>query len=311
MARVLVTGGAGFIGSNLVRALLDRGDDVRVLDNLSTGRRENLAELEPRIDLVKGDIRDGAAVDRATAGADYVLHLAALPSVVESMEDPLTADEVNVHGTLRVLESARRAGVRRLVYAATCAAYGDSPELPKVETMRPEPISPYAVGKLTGEHYCQVYTRSFGLPCVALRYFNIFGPRQSPTSDYAAAIPRFVTAMLAGQAPTIFGDGGQTRDFCFVANVVEANLLALAAPAAPGHVYNVALGRSYSLLEVVSLLGEVLGRKAEVRFAPPRPGDIRDSAADISAIRRDLGYGGEWDLRRGLDATVAWYASRG
>lgn len=307
MSRIVITGGAGFIGSNLAHALVQRGDDVVVLDNFSSGRRKNLEGLEGRIEIVEGDIRDTTTIARAFAGADFVLHQAAVPSVARSLEDPETSHDVNVNGTLRVLQGARQAGVRRLVYAASSSAYGESPTLPKVETMAPKPISPYGVQKLVNELYCQVWTRSFELPCVSLRYFNVFGPRQSPTSEYAAVIPKFVTLMQAGRAPLIHGDGTVTRDFCFIDNVVEANLKALDAPNAPGNTYNIACGRRYSLLDLVALINRGLGTEIAPTLGPSRAGDIHDSLADIDAARRDLGYSAAVDFEQGLRRAIAWY----
>lgn len=310
MAKVVVTGGAGFIGSNLAHALLDRGDDVVVLDNFLTGRPQNLAAIAGHIALIDGDIRDPATLDRAMAGAEFVLHQAALPSVARSVEDPETSHDVNVNGTLQVLQAARRHGVRRLVFAASSSAYGETALLPKVETMPPAPISPYGVGKLLGEQYCRVWTRVFGLECVALRYFNVFGPRQSPQSEYAAVIPRFVTRMQEGQAPHIFGDGKQTRDFCYIDNVVEANLKALTAPNAAGNVYNVACGAHYSLLDVVAAINGILGTQIAATHGPARTGDIRDSHADIGAARRDLGYTAAVGFHAGLRRALEWYRQR-
>src|SRR6478736_1228220 len=240
----LVTGGAGFIGSSIVRALLKRGDKVRVIDNFFSGKRENLADVAADVDLQEGDIRDDAALERALSGVELCFHQAAIPSVPRSLVDPLASHEANATGTLKVLHEAKRAGVRRVVYAASSSAYGDTPTLPKIESMRPAPLSPYAVSKLAGEHYCQVYAGAYGLETVCLRYFNVFGPRQDPKSEYAAVIPRFVTAGLTGKGVTIYGDGTQSRDFCFIDNTVEANLAAGSAPAdkASGHVVNVACG---------------------------------------------------------------------
>ncbi len=308
MARVVVTGGAGFIGSNLAHALLERGDSVVVLDNFLTGRRQNLADIAGQIELVEGDIRDRATLDRAFAGADFVLHQAALPSVVRSVEDPEASHDVNINGMLQVLQAARRHDIKRLVFAASSSAYGETPTLPKVETMAPDPISPYGVGKLLGEQYCKVWTRVYGLECVALRYFNVFGPRQSPQSDYAAVIPKFITLMQKGEAPVIFGDGKQTRDFCFIANVVEANLKALTAPNAPGKVYNVACGAHYSLLDVVTAINVELGTQLVATHGPNRRGDIHDSYADITAAKRDLGYTAAIGFQEGLGRAIAWYA---
>src|SRR5215470_1893871 len=257
----LVTGGAGFIGSAIVRALLSRGDKVRVLDNFFSGKRENLAEVARDVELIEGDVRDAAAVARACAGVEVVFHEAAIPSVPRSLADPLASNEANITGTLNLLHEAKRAGVRRVVYAASSSAYGDTPTLPKIETMVPAPLSPYAVSKLAGEHYCAVFAGAYGLETVSLRYFNVFGARQDPKSEYAAVIPRFVTAGLAGQGVTIYGDGTQSRDFCFIQNTVEANLGAGAAPAAEvsGRVMNVACGAATTLNDVVGMLGDILG----------------------------------------------------
>ena len=306
----LVTGGAGFIGSNIVTTLLARGHTVRVLDNFSTGRRENLAQFLDRIDLIEGDLRDPAAVRRAVRGVRTVLHLGALPSVPESVEDPLASHEVNATGTLNLLTAAEEAGVERVVLSSSCAVYGDDPALPKVESMLPAPKSPYAASKLAAEHYCRTFNETFDLETVCLRYFNVFGPRQDPASQYAAVIPNFITAMLRGQPPTIFGDGEQTRDFVYVANVVEANLLAAAAPAAPGSVLNVAAGAQYSLLDLVAALNDILGTHITPVHAPPRPGDIRHSYADINAAHHTLGYAPTVDLHKGLRRTLTWYRTQ-
>ncbi|HZL18942.1 MAG TPA: SDR family oxidoreductase [Polyangia bacterium] len=306
----LVTGGAGFIGSALVRALLARGDRVRVIDNFFSGKRENLASVAADVDLVDGDIRDGGALGRALAGVELVFHQAAIASVPRSLEDPSASHEVNATATLDLLAAAKRAGVRRLIYAASSSAYGDTPTSPKVETMRPGPLSPYAVSKLAGEHYCQVFAGAYDLETVCLRYFNVFGPHQDPTSEYAAVIPRFITAALRGQGVTIFGDGTQSRDFCYIDNTVEANLGASAAPAVSGRVFNVACGVATTLNQVVKLLGEILGRRVAVTYAPGRIGDVKHSLADIGAARETLDYRGAVSFRDGLERTVAWYAQK-
>jgi nucleoside-diphosphate-sugar epimerase len=284
---------------------------VRALDDFSTGREQNLRGLEQRIEVLRGDIRDEKAVRAAVAGVDYVLHQAALPSVQRSVEAPLESDSVNTHGTLRVLDESRRAGVKRVVFAASSSAYGETPTLPKVESMAPDPLSPYAVSKLAGENYCRVFFGNYGLETVALRYFNVFGPRQDPKSDYAAVIPRFVRAALTGEAPTIFGDGEQSRDFCFVDNAVEANLLAATAPGAAGQVFNVACGERTTLLDVIHALEAIVGRKIAPRHEPPRSGDIRHSLADVGRARAALGYTGAVDFAEGLARTVAWYREQG
>ena len=307
MATFLVTGGGGFIGSNLVRALLDRGDTVRVLDNFATGRPENLAGLESKITLFKKSIVDPAACVEAMTGCDYVLHQAALPSVPRSVEAPVESNLVNVDGTLNVLEAARKTGVKRLVFAASSSAYGETPVLPKVETMVPDPLSPYAASKLAGESYLKVYYKCYGLETVALRYFNVFGPRQDPKSQYAAVIPRFATAALKGEPATVFGDGQQTRDFCFIENCIEANLLATTAKDAPGKVFNVACGERTSLLETIDLLADIVGKKVAPKHEPGRAGDVKDSLADITQAKKILGYTGKVSFRQGLEKTVEWF----
>jgi nucleoside-diphosphate-sugar epimerase len=311
--RYLVTGGAGFIGSNLVEALLERGHAVRVLDNFSTGKRENLAAFVDDIDLVEGDLTDPADVRRAANGIDVVLHEGAIPSVPRSIEDPITSNKANVTGTLNLLVAARDAGVRRVVYASSSSVYGDQAvDRAKVETMLPMPISPYAVDKLSGEHYCQVFHAAYGLETVALRYFNVFGPRQDPSSTYAAVIPKFITALLRGEAPTVYGDGEQTRDFTYVGNVVEGNLLAATAPAekAAGQVMNLATGDQTSLNELVDLLREFTGCDVAPVYLDPRPGDIKHSLADVSKAGERLGYETIVPFREGLRHTVAWYTER-
>jgi nucleoside-diphosphate-sugar epimerase len=316
--RCLVTGGAGFIGSNLVEALLRRGDDVAVFDNFSTGRRENLADAESwraegggTFEVFEADVRDRAAVERAMKGVDVVFHQAALPSVARSVEDPLSSHEVNVTGILHLLLAARDQGVRRFVSASSSSLYGESPTLPKVETMERAPISPYGLDKLAGETYCALFTKLYGLQTVALRYFNVFGPRQDPNSEYAAVIPKFVTLMQEGQPATVNGDGSQTRDFTYIDNVVDANLKAAEAPPeACGEAYNVACGERISLLELVDAIGRVLGRKIDPVFGPPRPGDIQHSLADIDKARRLIGYEPKVGLDEGLNRVIDWYGSR-
>jgi UDP-glucose 4-epimerase len=311
-ASCLVTGGAGFIGSALARALLARGDRVRVVDNFFSGNRDNLAEVAKDVELVEGDVRDEAALARALAGVELVFHQAAIPSVPRSLADPIASHDVNATGTLKVLAAAKKAGVRRVVYAASSSAYGDTPTLPKIETMRPMPLSPYAVSKLAGEHYCQVYAGAFGLETVSLRYFNVFGPRQDPKSEYAAVIPRFVTAALAGQGVTIYGDGTQSRDFCFIDNTVEANLAAASvAPAGvSGQLFNVACGAATSLNDVVRLVAEIVGHAVPITYATGRVGDVKHSLADVTAARTRLGYRGAISFAEGLQRTVGWYAAR-
>src|SRR5262249_5581816 len=287
-----------------------RGETVRVLDNFATGRESNLEGLGGKIDLVRGDIREPQTVARAVAGVDYILHQAALPSVPRSIEMPIEFDSVNVHGTLVLLEAARAAGVKRVVFAASSSAYGETPTLPKVETMVPDPLSPYAASKLAGESYLRVFHACYGLETVSLRYFNIFGPYQNPQSQYAAVIPRFVTAVLEGRRPTIYGDGQQSRDFCYIDNAIQANLLACTAPEAPGKVFNIACGERPALTEIIDGLSEIFGRKVEPIHEPDRPGDVKHSLADISRARAVLGYTAPVDFATGLARTIEWYRSR-
>jgi nucleoside-diphosphate-sugar epimerase len=310
MASYLVTGGAGFIGSNIVAELVQRDECVRVLDNFSTGRRENLALLLERIDLIEGDLRDLPTVRRAVEGVDYVLHQAALPSVQRSVDDPLATHAANATSTLHLLTAARDAGVRRVVYASSSSIYGDSPTLPKQEDMRLAPKSPYAVSKLAGEQYCCAFANVYGLETVCLRYFNVFGPRQDPTSQYSAVIPIFITAMLRSEPPTIHGDGHQSRDFTYVSNVVQINLLAATTPGVTGRVFNVACGQRYTLLDLLAALNDILGVHLAPIHTVPRPGDVRHSLAEITAAQEDLGYRAEVDFHEGLRRTVAWFRER-
>jgi nucleoside-diphosphate-sugar epimerase len=309
MATYLVTGGAGFIGSNIIRELLERGETVRVLDNFATGRRENLEEISDRIDLREADIRDLAAIRPAFEGVDYVLHQAAIPSVPRSVKDPVATTEANVNGTLHALMAAREAGVKRVVMASSSSVYGANPELPKRENMRPLPISPYAASKLANEGYAAAFTHVYGLETVCLRYFNVFGPRQDPTSQYAAVIPLFVSALLKGERPTIFGDGEQSRDFTHVANVVEANLKAATASGGSGGAYNIACGERVTLNELVQAINEILGAKIEPIYEPERAGDVKHSLADISAAREAFDYSPVVGFREGLERVVGWYGA--
>ena len=308
MSRVLVTGGAGFIGSHLTAHLLERGYQVRVLDNFATGRRENLHAFSGDIEVVEGDIQSYERVNKAVAGCDVVLHQAALPSVPRSVQDPLTSNATNVIGTLNVLLAARDHGVRRVVYASSSSVYGRNPELPKREDAPTVPISPYATAKLAAEGYTRSMHGVYGLDTVALRYFNVFGPRQDPTSQYAAVIPNFISALLAGEPPVIFGDGEQSRDFTYVANVVQANLLAMdAPPSVAGSVYNIACGERVTLNRLVAELRHLLGSDTEPVYAAPRAGDIRHSLADVSRARTELGYEPGVKLREGLERTIAHF----
>jgi UDP-N-acetylglucosamine/UDP-N-acetyl-alpha-D-glucosaminouronate 4-epimerase len=309
MPSFLVTGGAGFIGSHLVKALVRRGDRVRVLDNFATGKAENLVAIADDIELLSGDVCDEAAVKRAVAGCDVVLHQAALASVPQSVVDPLATHAACATGTLIVLHEARKAGVRRVVYAGSSSAYGNPPSStePKRESDAPSPLSPYAAAKLAGEMYSMAFWHSYGLETVVLRYFNVFGPRQDPSGPYAAVIPLFIKAILSGKQPVIFGDGKQTRDFTFVENVVQANLLAASAQGAAGQTFNVGSGVAVSLLDLLKELNTVLGSKVEPIFQPARAGDVRDSLADISRAKTILGYQPAIGLSDGLRRTVEFY----
>ena len=310
MARYLVTGGAGFIGSHIAEALVGRGDEVRVLDDLSTGKMENLAPIAGRFEFVEGDIRDFETCRRAVAGVEVVFHEAALASVARSVEDPLLANAVNVTGTLNLLVAARDAGVRSFVLASSSAVYGDDPAMPKVEGREGRPLSPYGVGKLVGEKYAQAFHALHGLNAVALRYFNVYGPRQDPHSEYSAVIPLFVTKVLRGESPTIYGDGEQSRDFIFVGDVVRANLAAAATTAAAGEALNVACGAGTTVNGLLAAVNEVLGAGIAPRYAEPRPGDILHSTADIAKARRLTGFAPSRSFKDGLKATVAWYKKR-
>lgn len=308
MARVLVTGISGFIGSSIARALLAQGASVRGIDNLSTGKIANLDEIRDRIDLRMEDIQDRKAIESACEGVDYIFHEAAIPSVPVSVSDPVGTNGPNLDGTLQVLEAARTAGVKRVVYAASSAAYGDDPALPKTEAMLPRPISPYAVQKVAGEHYLASYTRVYGLETVSLRYFNVFGPRQDPTSQYSGVLARFISLMLKGETPTIFGDGSTSRDFVYIDNVVSANLKAAkASSAAAGRVFNVATGHRTTLIEAYEAIKEITGYTGSLEFKPEREGDIRHSLADISLAREVLGYEVIASFRNGLEKTISWY----
>jgi len=306
--KYLITGGAGFIGSNIAIEILRRGDQVRILDNFATGRKQNIDAVTGKFELVEGDIRDFWTVVEAMQGVDYVLHQAALPSVVRSVKNPLTSNAVNIDGSLNVLEAARQAAVKRVVFACSSSVYGESPTLPKVETMKTDPLSPYAVSKLAGEEYCKVYHRLYGLETVALRYFNIFGPRQDPDSQYSAVIPRFIKAVLMGQQPVIYGDGEQSRDFTYIGNAVSANLIACTAPNAVGKAYNIACGQRFTLNQTLAFIQEILGKRVPTKYVDPRPGDIRHSLADIEAAKRELGYTVDFDFKTGLKETVAWFS---
>jgi nucleoside-diphosphate-sugar epimerase len=305
--RYLVTGGAGFIGSNIVDELVGRGHSVIVLDDLSTGKIENLDSAKGKIDFLRGSVTDLPTVQNACRGADYVIHLAAAVSVPRSVADPVTNNRVNIDGTLNVLVAARDAKVKRIVYAASSAAYGESPTLPKVETMRPDPISPYGVSKYVGELYAQVFGRIYGLENVSIRYFNVFGPRQDPTSQYSGVLSRFSLAVLEGTQPVIFGDGQQSRDFTFIENIVDITLRACEAPGASGLVFNGGTGARITLNEVLHTYERITGKPVSARYDPPRSGDILHSQADITLARKILGYEPKVNFIEGLRRTWEWY----
>src|ERR1700731_5233931 len=305
--RYLVTGGAGFIGSNTVDELVRRGHSVVVLDDLSAGKEENLAEVRNKITFIKGSIIDIEIIRRAIYEADYVIHLAARTSVPFSMKGPIETNRINIDGPLNVLVAARDAKVKRVVFAASSSAYGETPTLPKTENMQPQPISPYGVTKYVGELYAQTFGRCYGLENVCLRYFNIFGPRQDPSSPYSGVLAKFCTAFLEDTQPVIFGDGEQTRDFTHVDNAVQANLLACEAPSASGKVFNIGVGGRFSLNQTVALLNKISGKNLEVKYDPPRDGDIRDSQGDISQAREFLGYDPQVGFEEGLRRTFEWY----
>jgi UDP-glucose 4-epimerase len=312
VAVYLITGIAGFIGSSLARAVLAQGDQVRGIDNLSTGRRENMAEILGRIDFREADLLNLDALHNACRGVDYIFHEAAIPSVPKSVLDPLGSNRANVDGTVNLLVAARDAKVKRVVYAASSSAYGDTPTLPKHEGMVPNPISPYAVAKLAGEYYMTSFYRCYGLETVSLRYFNIFGPRQDPTSPYSGVLAKFITNMLNGEQPTIFGDGTQSRDFTYIDNAVDANLLAMKAPApqVAGQIFNVATGKRADLNQAFQLLKKITGYPGEVKYGPTRSGDVKHSLADLSRAEKYLGYTPKVDFEEGLRRTVEWYRAQ-
>ncbi len=307
MPLYLVTGGAGFIGSNIAETLVRQGADVRVIDNFSTGHPENLETFRDRVEFRRVDICNLSEVREAVGGADYVLHQAAIPSVPRSVIDPVSSHNADVTGTLHVLWASKEAGVKRVVYAASSSAYGDSERLPKNEEMPAKPISPYGLMKYVGEEYCRLFTPLYGLETVSLRYFNVFGPRQDPTSQYSGVLSRFITSMLMGKPPVIFGDGEQSRDFTYVTNVVNANLLACHSPNAAGNVYNIACGQRICLNDVVAVLNQILGTQLSAIHQSPRPGDIKHSLADIERAKVELGYVPGVGFEDGLQRTVEWY----
>jgi UDP-glucose 4-epimerase len=310
MKRVLVTGGAGFIGSHLVEALVKQGVFVRVLDDFSTGKEGNLETVRKDIELLRGNLCDLEVCRQAVAGVDVIFHQGAIPAVPRSVADPLTTHHANITGSLNILTAAREGGVRRVVFAGSSAVYGNDPRLPKTEDMMPDPLSPYALHKLTAEYYHRLFFRLYGLETVTLRYFNVFGPRQDPNSDYAAVIPKFILRMLSGQAPTIFGDGTQTRDFTFVLDVVQGNLLAAKAPHAAGQVMNLAIGERFNLLSLVHSLNKILGTSIDPVFAAAQPGEVKDSQADITLARKLLGFAPGYSFAAGLRLTVDWFKTK-
>ncbi|MFH0792629.1 MAG: SDR family oxidoreductase [bacterium] len=307
MANFLVTGGAGFIGSNIVEALVERGESVRVLDNFATGKRENIAPFVGKIELIEGSLSDLETCRCACDDIDFVLHQGAIPSVPRSVADPVGSHEANVTGTQMILLAARDKGVKRLVYAASSSAYGNTPVSPKVETLTPLPLSPYAAQKLAGEYYCRAFTEVYGLETVSLRYFNVFGPRQDPESQYAAVIPKFITSMMQGQKPPVYGDGTQSRDFTYVANNVEANLLAAKAPRVSGEIINIACGESIGLIGLIGLINDILGTDLKPDFKPARVGDVKHSLADVRKARELLAYSPRISFKEGLKKTIEWF----
>lgn len=307
MAKYLVTGGAGFIGSHITEELVKRGEEVRVLDNFLTGKKENLTPFLADIDLIEGDIRDYSQCQKAVKGIDYVLHQAALPSVPRSVSDPITSNEINITGTLNMLFASKEEGIKSFVFASSSSVYGDDQRLPKKEGNDGSPLSPYALGKLTGEQYCRIFSQLYGFNTVSLRYFNIFGPRQDPFSQYAAAIPNFVTKILKNEKPIIYGDGEQSRDFIYVSNVVEANLLASQAQNVSGEVFNIACGSRTPVNILVDEIKTVLGKNIPSNFTDPRPGDVRHSHADITKAKELLNYKPLITFKEGLEKTISWY----
>lgn len=309
MGLYLVTGGAGFIGSHIATALVERGDSVRVLDNLSTGNRQNLAHLAGKVELIEGNVQDASIAETAVKGVDVVYHQAALASVPRSVEKPLDTNAACVTGTITMLDAARREDVRRFIYAGSSSAYGNQPFMSKREGDLPSPLSPYAAAKLAGEYYCRAFHTTYDLETVVIRYFNVFGPRQDPDSEYSAVIPLFVTAMLAGKQPTVFGDGYQSRDFTYIDNVVAGNLAAAEAKEAPGRVFNVACGQQFTLMNLIASINRVLGTDIQPIFAAPRTGDVRESLADIAAAREILDYSPVINFDEGLRRSIEYYRS--
>lgn len=303
----LVTGGAGFIGSNIVEALVKKGEKVKVIDNFVSGKRENLSHIIDKIELIEGDIRDLPLLKKVTQGIDYILHQAALRSVPKSVGDPVSYNEVNVGGTLNVLIAAKESGVTRVVYASSSSIYGDAQTFPEKETHLALPVSPYAASKLAGEHYCHVFSKIYGLETVSLRYFNVFGPRQSLETQYAVVVPRFIISMLNNESPPVHGDGKQSRDFTYIDNVVEANILAARMPGISGEIFNIACGKDYTVLELVKYLNRIMGKDLKPEFTPPRPGDVPRTLADISNAKELLKLEIKVNFEQGLKKSVVWF----
>jgi UDP-glucose 4-epimerase len=308
MEKFLVTGGAGFIGSNITRKLVEQGCSVTVLDNLLTGKKSNLADCFDKIEFIEADMGDPAVAAKAVKNVDVVLHQGALPSVPKSVDDPVATNRHCVDATVTMLIAARDAGVKRFVYAASSSAYGDTPTLPKVETMPSTPLSPYAVAKLAGANYCTVFFKCYGFETISLRYFNVFGPYQDPKSQYAAAIPAFVTSILKDEPPTIYGDGEQSRDFSYIDNVVEANLLAARAPKTAGEIINIACGESVTINQIIEMINEIVGKNVKPIYTDPRPGDVKHSLADISLAQKTIGYKSVISFKAGLEKAIDWYS---
>lgn len=310
MSTYLVTGGAGFIGSHLVETLIGQGQEVKVLDNFCTGKRENIVPFMDKMKLIEGDIRDVARVNEVMKGVDFVLHEAALHSVPKSIDDPVSNNDVNVRGTLNILIAARDNKVKRVVFASSSSIYGEREDLPEKEDDRPSPVSPYAASKIIGEYYCSIFSKVYGLETVSLRYFNVFGPRQDPASEYAAVIPKFITCMLNDESPPVHGDGLQSRDFTYIDNVVYATLSAATAGNLSGKVFNVACGKSHTVLDIVNQLNKILGKSIQPTFTPPRQGDVRQTLADVANVRRSLGVIDEVGFEEGLRRTLNWFRKK-
>lgn len=304
--KIVITGAAGFIGSNIAQSLADN-NEIIAIDDLSTGNLSNIKDIIDSINFIKGSITDLNILKSAFSGADYVLHLGALPSVPRSIKDPIATNNININGTLNVLVASKDEGVKRVIFSSSSSVYGDTPILPKTEAMRPNPLSPYAISKLTGEQYCRVFYNIYGLETVALRYFNVFGPRQNPESQYAAVIPRFIKCISSNQQPTVYGDGEQTRDFTFVENVIQANIKACTAEKAPGNVYNIGCGERYSLNTLISLINEYYHKNIDPIYTESREGDVKDSLADITSAKHDLGYSPDFNFIEGLNKTISFF----